>query len=390
MLSWRRGRQALTSLRSSTAERSALIHRENLQLVILLFVAVAAFLVTRAVASNNHDMTLRDAAEWYHRGQAQLAAGRLDDAIDSFRRATVRDRNDKPYVLALAQALTLAHDYDGARRALLALRESAPEDPDVNLQMARLAAERLDATEAVRYYRNTLYAPWPPEQIGARRQIRVEFIQYLLDHDQAARAQAELIALATDLPDDASLRVQAGQLFARAADDGHALDQFQRAIGLAPTNADALDGAGLAAFRLHNYPLAQTYLHQTAAQTDEVTRTREIVDLILSSDPLAGRIGSTERQRRFVADVSYAQERFSGCQDRPGAPPDDEGTSLTREVGALADQVKASRNIDLDGMESGMDLIERAERYLTARCGPATTMDEALLLIAGQHRAGTR
>jgi tetratricopeptide (TPR) repeat protein len=104
-------------------------------------------------------MSVRDAVEWYRRGLGQLDAGHAEDAIDSFRRATVKYRDEKRYALALARALASTRQYEAARRALLALREAAPEDPDINLQLARLAADRQDVTEAIRYYHHALYAP---------------------------------------------------------------------------------------------------------------------------------------------------------------------------------------------------------------------------------------
>src|SRR5580704_13841342 len=119
---------ALTDeLAGETAARSALIHRETLQLTTLIVLAIAAFLLTRAVAASNHGMNIHDAGEWFRRGQQAIAAGRVDEAIDDLRRATVRDREDKRYVLALAQALALKRDDDGARSVLLTLRESEPE-----------------------------------------------------------------------------------------------------------------------------------------------------------------------------------------------------------------------------------------------------------------------
>ena len=197
---------------NDTVERTALIHREIVQLSVLIFAAIAAFWLTRAVAASNRDMSLRDAAEWYRRGQQAIETGRVDDAIDSLRRATVRDRHDKRYVLALARALALKRDDEAARNALLTLRESSPEDPDINLQLARLAAGRQDVTEALRFYHNALYAPWPSEQADARRQVRFELIRFLLTHDQASRALSELLALSTDLPDDAPLHLEVAQL----------------------------------------------------------------------------------------------------------------------------------------------------------------------------------
>ena len=60
---------------SDTVERAALIHREIFQLGVLILVAIAAFLLTRAVAASNRDMSLRDAAEWYRRGQQAIDGG---------------------------------------------------------------------------------------------------------------------------------------------------------------------------------------------------------------------------------------------------------------------------------------------------------------------------
>src|SRR5262249_27559796 len=122
---------------ASPEDRASLIHREILQLLLLILVAVGAFFVTRAIAADNHKMTLRDAAEWYERGERQLDAGHADQAIESFRRATVKHRNDKRYVLALAGALASTRQDEAARSALLALRESSPEDRDINLELAR-------------------------------------------------------------------------------------------------------------------------------------------------------------------------------------------------------------------------------------------------------------
>jgi thioredoxin-like negative regulator of GroEL len=109
------------------AERAALIHREVTRLGVLILVAVAAFFLTRAIAANNRDLNLRHAAEWYGRGQASMQAGDLGGAIDAFRHATVRSRNNTTYQLALARALILAHEYDAARAVLAAVRASAAE-----------------------------------------------------------------------------------------------------------------------------------------------------------------------------------------------------------------------------------------------------------------------
>ena len=374
----------------SEAGRPALnlIHREIVQLSVLILVAIAAFSLTRAVAANNRDMNRRDAAEWYRRGQEAIAAGRFDAAVDSFRRATVRDRDDRRYVLALARSLALSREDDAAHRVLLTLRESAPEDPDVNLQLARLAAARRDVTEAVRFYHNALYAPWPADRADAGRNVRIELIRFLLASGQETQALPELLALSADLPDDVVVRLEVAQLFATAGDHAHALDQYQRVLRLAPENGEALAGAGQAAFQLGEYPLARTYLRRAPAGSEAATNARAVVDLVLSSDPLANRLGSAERRRRLVADFSYAQERFGAClAQRSGGQPTSDELALLGEVRDFGDQLRPAI-LEHDTIETGVDLIDRIGRLIARNCGPATALDQALVLIGRQHGAG--
>jgi tetratricopeptide (TPR) repeat protein len=369
----------------STEARSNLIHREILQIVLLIALAVAAFFVTRAIAANNREMSLRDAAEWYQRGQRQVDVGNADDAIESFRRATVKNRAEKRYVLALARAFALKHQDDAARSALLALRESSPEDPDINLQLARLAADRQDVTEAIRYYHNTLYAPWPVDQAEARRRVRLELIRFLLTHRQENRAVSELLALSTDLPDDVGARIEVGQLFVAAGDDGHALDQFQRALRLAPTNEVALSGAGQAAFQAGDYQAARKYLRAAPDGMSTVKETRELVELVLSNDPLAARIGSIARRHRLANAFSYAEQRLTTClEKRPGGQPSSNELALRGEAQAFKAQLTPSGPLEEDAIESGVELIDRIERAVIQTCPPATALDRALILI-GQH-----
>ena len=295
-----------------TEERTQLVHRETFQLFALIGIAVAAFLVTRAIAMSNREMTVRDAAEWFRRGQVAMQSGDVDAAIDALRRATVRDRDDKRYILALAQALVLKKDHDGARSVLMTLREAEPEDREVNLQLARLAAARQDVTEALRFYHNALYAPWPNEMVDARRAVRLELARFLLGHHQTGRALSELLALTADMPDEIALHLQVAQLFADAGDETHAVEQFTLALRQDPGNRQAIAGAGLAAFRLGDYAAARSYLRRLP-DADDVRATREVAELVLSRDPLTARLGSAERRQRLVADISDVHQRIQAC-----------------------------------------------------------------------------
>jgi Flp pilus assembly protein TadD len=387
-------RQQETSLAEplNGAQRANLIHREIVRLTLLGAVAIVAFFVTRTIAASNREMSLRDAAEWYQRGEAQLASGDVGPAIDSFRRATVKHRWEKKYVLALARALARNRQDQAARGALLALRERAPEDPEVNLQLARLAAEQQDVTQALGYYHNTLYAPWSADQTDARRSVRLELVDFLLKNNQTSRAVSELLALSTDLPDDAPIHVQVAKRFLEAGDNGHALDQFQHALGTSPADGDALAGAGEAAFRLANYPLARRYLRRAPDTIDDVRATSEVVELVISNDPLASRLRSAERQRRLIAEFAYAKQRLSECMatlSNSRAPTDDE-RALGDQADSFEAQLRPPAIHETDTIESGVELICRLETAATKACPPASPHDRALLLIAHSHGVDQR
>jgi tetratricopeptide (TPR) repeat protein len=362
----------------------ALIHREILQIGALMVIAVIGFFLTRAGAANSRDVTLRDAEAWYERGQGLMAAGQVDEAITSLRRASVRNRYERKYALALARALSRKGDTEAARAALLTLREASPEDAEVNLELARLAAQRQDVTEALRFYHNTLYAPWPAERAATRRDVRFELIDFLLRHDQNSRARSELLAAAADLPEDVALYVRVGQLFGRAGDARQALEQYQRALRLAPTDTDALAGAGTSAFQLGNFALARSYLSRAPDNADGVGQAREIVELVLSSDPLAPRIGSFERRRRLSTSLDFVGDRLTACHTGSAAAESDPAR-FEQETSDLREHLQTSPVLDQDVIETGVDLIGRIEQYLARACPPSTPRDQALALIAGSH-----
>lgn len=367
--------------------RDRLVHREILQIGALVLIAVAGFFVTRAVAANNRDVTLRDAEAWYEHGQQLMSTGQVDEAVASLRRAAARNRDDRKYTLALAKALAASGDTEAARAALLTLREASPEDAEVNLALARLAAQRQDVTEALRFYHNALYAPWPTESDRARREVRFELIDFLLQRDQGGLALSELLAMTADLPDEADAHVRVGQLFARAGDARQALDQYERALRLAPADTTALAGAGASAFALGDYLQARDYLRRAPDDVDDVAGTRAIVDLVLSSDPLASRIGSSERRRRLSASLDYVEQRLETCHpDGLAAPPEgNPTTTLEQEVAGLREQLKPPAVLDQDAIEAGVDLLDRIEKHLSTTCPPLGARDQALVLMARSH-----
>ena len=63
---------------------------------------------------------------------------------------------------------------------------------------------------------------------------------------------------------------------------------------------------------------------------------------------------------------------------------------LQREAQAFENQLKPPTILEQDTVEAGVDLVDRIERHVVERCGPPTTLDQALVLIGRQHGADTR
>jgi predicted Zn-dependent protease len=109
-------------------------------LTVLVGVTVGAFFATRVVAHSNEALHRRQAMSWFEAAQRASRAGNTATAAAGFRRAVLKDPENRRYRLAFAQALA-ANGLDGeATRVLLGLRDTQPEDADTNLQLARLEA----------------------------------------------------------------------------------------------------------------------------------------------------------------------------------------------------------------------------------------------------------
>jgi Tfp pilus assembly protein PilF len=351
------------------------VRREVVALTVLIALAVAVFFLTRAAAAAHRRLRLQDAQTWYSTGTARLAAGDPAGAADALRRAAAMSRTNQTYQLALATALSAANAVSAARQVLVQLRDRAPESAEVNLRLARLEASRDDVTAATRYYQSAVHGIWPTDSSEQRRSVRVEFIRYLLDHDQKSRALAELLVLEGNLPLDPDVHVAAGGLFMQADDSRRALAHFETALELNPRSPDALVGAAQAAFDRGEYARARRYLRAT--DDPRASSLRPIVDLVLTRDPLAPRISLAERRRRLRMNLDAVAQRLTDCGSA------DVGDLLVQTNDFLA-QLKERRQPD-EIIEDGVELIRQVEERVQESCGPLRPIDRALLIIGRRH-----
>lgn len=364
------------------------IRREIVLLVILAIAAVPTYLLTRKLADLNRARNGRIAAYWYQQGQRQLREGKPEEAIASLREATTNDHDNRGFAFTLAQALSATNRDDEARLALLRLRESTPENPQINLQLARLSARHHGLSEAVRYYHHALYGLWTGDKVDdQRREVRLELIRLLLDHKDRGKALAELLVLSSDAPRTTDAQLQLGQLFLEAGDTSNALHHFVLSSELDGRNAAALAGAGEAAFRRGNYTAAQSYLRRAVARNRSDAKAAgllEIARLIQSSDPLAPHLPRSEQVRRLTAALEQVVIRVQQCPAMAADPLRSQAETMLPGI------TPGNLREDPELLATGAELVFQLEEKASQTCGPPAGLDQALLLAGRKHGANER
>ena len=366
------------------------IKQQPVMLALLAVFGVIFFLAVSGLSRAYHAQREALGNRWFHRGVEDLQARRYDRAVTEFRSALLYSRDNYDYQLNLAEALIGLRQTNESYSYLVNLWEREPENGLVNLELARIAAQRGRTEQAQRYYHNAIYAVWPGDQGAKRRETRLELIEYLLSIDAKPQAQAELIALEENLSEDPSLQRRVGDLFLRAQDYEHALAAYRVSLRSDRQNGAALAGAGWSAFELGRYPLAERYLQAATAENPNDTQSAErlkTTQLVLRMDPFRRQISASERAKIVVDAFATGGGRLSSCATpRPSATPAASQPSLADEWAKMKPRVteqELRRNPDL--MEQAMDLVFEIERQTSATCGTPTGEDLALLLISKLH-----
>ncbi len=370
------------------------LRQRPVMLVLLTALAVSFFLFVTGLSRAYREQQRGLGGRWFDRGTADLKARRYEPAVKDFRAALLYSRDNYTYQLNLAEALLGIHHTVEASAYLLNLWDRQPEDGLVNLELARIASQKGQTQQAVRYYHGAVYAVWPRDEETQRREARLELIDLLLRNNAKAQAQAELIAFAENAPDDAAELQLLADLFIRAGDYEHALTEYRLSLKKDPHNPKALAGEGYAAYELGQYPLAQRYLQEALKRDPNDGGSAErlkTTQMILRMDPFQRQISVAERNRLVMEAFATAGQRLEKC----AVPSGDGGvaspkTDLSGRWSSLKPQITErglQRNPDL--ANQAMDLVFGIERQASASCGAPTGPDLALLLISNLREGNT-
>jgi tetratricopeptide (TPR) repeat protein len=360
--------------------------REPITLAVLLALTAALLAVVGGLSRMYEAQQRALAEEWVQRGLQDMQAGKYADAVTDFRTALLYRRDNDAYMLNFAESLLENGQLDEANAYLTGIWERHPENGQVNLELARIAARQGENKRAIRYFHNAMYAAWPAGQENERRNARFELIDLLLRENDKTQAQAELIALAENVPNEPATAVRIGNLFLQAQDNAHALSEFEMALKSDTDNAAALAGAGRAAFELGHYAQAMPYLERAVAvtpkDTDSATRLR-LARLVLEMDPFRQEKRARDREQAVVNAFAMAGKRLSACSVTETS---EEKQMLAQRWAGMKSQVTISHlRANPDIMNGAMSLVFRIERETEDMCGAGSDADAALLLIARNH-----
>jgi tetratricopeptide (TPR) repeat protein len=259
------------------------------------------------------------------------------------------------------------------------------------MELGRLSAARGEVADAVLFYHNAIYGQWEDDPAGHRRTARLELYQFLQSRGAKSEARAELMALAADLPPDAALHVQAGNLFLSVGDYDEASQEFRQALLLDRNQAAAQAGAGEAAFRKADYLEAQRYLEQAVRANPKNAEAAQLLvttNLILEIDPFDPRVTPEERARRAARAYGQALARLKSCtQERHEVLNTEEPQTALQTIYGLAMKMQPqtgerSLSRDPETMTAMVNLALEIEEIAARSCGPPSGLDQALLLIA--------
>jgi len=357
------------------------------------------FAVTATISRLYHAREEGLVAEWFQRGNADLAAGKTARAFEDFRNSLSYAPDDAGVQLHLAEALLADGRYSEARSYLVNLWDETPGAGQVNLDLAHVSLQMGDLDQTTRYFQGAILGSWEKDPALHRRKARLELCEFLLAHRRTAEAQAEIAGLAADTPtgtpaENGVLREENGRLFLRAGKPAMALVEFEAALQIDPRQSQWLADAGQMAFEDGDYLKAEGYFSRADREnpSDEIQSSLLLVRQILGNDPFLAGLSEEEKVRRVRRDFQQGLDRLRGClatgsSKTSPAQPISDLQHLNQEGRDLQGRMNLGfLNKNPEMQNEVMLFVFQVEDAASRACGPPSGMDQALTLIEKRHQ----
>jgi tetratricopeptide (TPR) repeat protein len=374
--------------------RRRLILQDAVSLLTLFLITVVLFVLTLLLfrSFTNHRQEL--GARWKMRGEAALSEGHPQVAIDDLRSALAYIPS-RPTEIELATALADAGKTQEATAYFTNLRESAPGDGTINLQLARLAAKEGNENQAILYYQAALDGTWQGNGYDRRREVRLEMASYLISRHEYNPARNQLLIAAGNAPDNPDIKIEIASLLEQANAPRDALGIYQVLNARRDPPFRALEGAGRTAFALGMYRLAADSFNRAMTNPvaklpdDERAADRNMIDTSLHTLQLypAFDLAPRARAERVLAVRNIARQRLTNCTgSNPSAASQLAGlVSRWNQLPSSLTPSSLEQQPDLE--QTLLQLAYDTETATASVCGAPTGDDAYLLRIARNPNA---
>ena len=298
------------------------------------------------------------------KGLAELGAGDTKAAVASFKQA-VEFAPRGSYQLNLARAHFLAGDPDEAIRVMDAMLRTAQNEPGPLALAATLSLQAGQVERAAGYVaRLRSVAPDAPGTLRLEGDLAMAQKRYkdaLGHYESAARAGSDVILVAAryqagvlagvanpqrpledwleKFPEDPGVRVLLGEHYQRIGEDSAAISQYEKVLGLAPSNVVALNNLAVlyqetadpralaTAKRAYDAapanPAVQDTYGWTLVESGELDRGLELIRAAAKALPGMGEVqyhlGAALARKGEVAEARRVLDQVLATPDLPGS-----------------------------------------------------------------------
>lgn len=309
-------------------------------------------------------------------------AGKIDEAVEAFRKAHALERRNAEYELQLVKALIDAKKPEEADLPMREILDREPNDGQANLYAAHLMIAEGKIVEAESYYHRAIYGEWPDNALAHRIAVRMELADFLAAKGKQEELLAELLPLQEEAGNDPAAQRRVAHLFLAAGSPSRAADEYRALIKQNSKDAEAYAGLGQAELQMGNYRAAREAFRSAAARKPQDPSLQGKVDLsttLNGLDPTVRKLTSDEKYRRSLQILELAQSSFEIClAENPKA------ASTSEQLLASIDDAK-KKHPSAASNEAAEQILSLAEDAWQARiklCGNSIPAeDEPLRLI---------
>jgi len=325
------------------------------------------------------------AQEFFKQGNELMQADRYEEAVEQYRHAlSITHRSDQR--LSLAIALVKANHLNEAEIYLRELLRENPTSGPANLGLGRIFLENGETSQAISYFHRAIYGSWPKDPQANRIQTRLELINGLGKAGSKPQAQAELLALVSEMPADVAIRRKVGQLLLQFGLQRESATVFQDIVSKDKNNAEAYEGLGEAAFAQGDFGGARKAFGEAArlAPGNETFQSRlHLAEQAIDLDPMLRGLNSSERYQRSERLLEAAVGAMDQCLAGTSVPPPPADLTLLDSARKILLRHERPRSYS-DAADSMVSLGTQIWGERIRLCGPAAKDEEPLSRVMAQ------